>query len=732
MKTNKIEIPKDVFEKMFLQQGGERKAAHKELTGQVLNPLPENSAVEPNAEIEVHEFVKTQDGVKKALGEPHEKGGTPVKLEDGDRVLSDYLKVGGDFSKAISKEYDINVKASDTYAKALDKYLKKIGHSEATQEMEDYIAKLDKQKQTVKDDTTLALNQEVLMEEIKEYGTKLEELEPVKAKMFDLLFTAQEATKEVQPEDNVMQTGGTIQDLIIKYNIEPNKLKELLPQYNNGGELPKYQGQNGSNIFNETDPKIDKFGRNINFQNMTDAATLGKMYGEARKYTPEEKQAIKKYYETVVKDKESLKILNDRLDNNTLVYNENLLKEIQTDKDIPLQYQSETEKNLYGVQTDSRLKDYLYASDFERKFGRPYGTSPDDEALIYDEVISELEKEGVKYQGSPVTNKGIKLFGNVNAGKPKFVKEMPANKEYSLDASLYKKASPSEQESIARSLGVDKNTLDQEANKITTGFIKFTPTPSVTPATTETTTAPIETAPSVAPATTEATTAPTKTAPSVDKEEAKRRSNAGMLLLPDQSPMSLPSMLAPAKFTPRLVGYEYAQISPEQELAEIGRSQAMVKNELAQMPDAQRAATLASMDANNAQAISKVLTNTARYNAQAKERSDANRAQVQTQQSQADMASASQYQQLMGRELEAYDADLQRFYDKLTSNQVNNWKTVEMTNQFNALNPNVTRTNNGYEVINLPTFTSPEVGSNLPQPQTKKKPKGKKGGRFKK
>ena len=106
MKTNKIEIPKDVFEKMFLQQGGERKAVHKELTGQVLNPLPENSAVEPNAEIEVHEFVKTQDGVKKALGEPHEKGGTPVKLEDGDRVLSDYLKVGGDFAKAVCRDED--------------------------------------------------------------------------------------------------------------------------------------------------------------------------------------------------------------------------------------------------------------------------------------------------------------------------------------------------------------------------------------------------------------------------------------------------------------------------------------------------------------------------------------------------------------------------------------------------------------------------------------------------
>ena len=716
MKTNKIEIPKDVFEKMFLQQGGERKAVHKELTGQVLNPLPENSAVEPNAEIEVHEFVKTQDGVKKALGEPHEKGGTPVKLEDGDRVLSDYLKVGGDFAKAISKEYDINVKASDTYAKALDKYLKKIGHSEATQEMEDYIAKLDKQKQTVKDDTTLALNQEVLMEEIKEYGTKLEELEPVKAKMFDLLFTAQESTKEKQPEDNVMQAGGTIQDLIIKYNIEPNKLKELLPQYNNGGELPKYQGQNGSNIFNETDPKIDKFGNRTNFQNITDAATVGQMYGEAPKYTPEEKEIIKKSYSKIVKDKKSLEELYRAIESDSLVYNPGMLKALKEGKKMSLELQHKDEQGTYGQQDEDKLNGYLYREALGEDFqpGNPEYTKK-----LYEVVTKDLKEKGVNWQGSPFRNQITEGVGNVNQQQPGFKVTTQAEREGNIDLDKFRKSTPEQKQALSRSFGVPVEELEKQALNTTNKFLTLTPKE--------------KTAPSVAPATTEATpTEPLETTPLVAQEEAKRRSNAGMLLLPDQSPLAPPSMLAPAKFTPRLVGYEYAQISPEQELAEIGRSQAMVKNELAQMPDAQRAATLASMDANNAQAISKVLTNTARYNAQAKERSDANRAQVQTQQSQADMASASQYQQLMGRELEAYDADLQRFYDKLTSNQVNNWKTIEMTNQFNALNPNVQRTANGYEVINTPTFTSPEIGSNLPQPQTKKKPKGKKGGRFKK
>ncbi len=56
----------------------------------------------------------------------------------------------------------------------------------------------------------------------------------------------------------------------------------------------------------------------------------------------------------------------------------------------------------------------------------------------------------------------------------------------------------------------------------------------------------------------------------------------------------------------------------------------------------------------------------------------------------------------------------------------------QVIDEFNKANPNVQRTANGYEVINTPTFTSPEVGSNLPQPQAKKKAVAKKGGRFKK
>ena len=712
MKTNKIEIPKDVFEKMFLQQGGERKAVHKELTGQVLNPLPENSAVEPNAEIEVHEFVKTQDGVKKALGEPHEKGGTPVKLEDGDRVLSDYLKVGGDFAKAISKEYDINVKASDTYAKALDKYLKKIGHSEATQEMEDYIAKLDKQKQTVKDDTTLALNQEVLMEEIKEYGTKLEELEPVKAKMFDLLFTAQESTKEKQPEDNVMQAGGTIQDLIIKYNIEPNKLKELLPQYNNGGELPKYQVAGVANVpqadlefqrmkgrgYEQSNPYFfQNPGREGRLEDWTNSQMykaeyeLGDVEAKKQRFKDLADNAGVSYTEADFKDSKAIDAFAGKLQKYI----------IENKPELAVDYGKKVEPTREGLQylVDNKLikpEDYGIKIANGKVARGSYDTLSTEANKKLMSVISNLPQDKVKDYALTNYNDNLGYFRGIKT------------RDQELSEDEYKK-------------------FTSENTPVGGGYYE-TKVPGVYIRPTKIG----ETTPSVIPATTETTTTPIETAPLVAKEEAKRRSNAGMLLLPDQSPLTPPSMLAPAKFTPRLVGYEYAQISPEQELAEIGRSQAMVKNELAQMPDAQRAATLASMDANNAQAISKVLTNTSRYNAQAKERSDANRAQVQTQQSQADMASASQYQQLMGRELEAYDADLQRFYDKLTSNQVNNWKTIEMTNQFNALNPNVTRTNNGYEVINLPTYTSPEIGSNLPQPQTKKKPKGKKGGRFKK
>jgi hypothetical protein len=661
---------------------------------------PEVPVEMANAEIEGGEYVQDSEGVKYAEGAKHSEGGIPTQLENGARVLSDYKKIGKDLAKQLSEQLGCEVKASDTYATVMDKHNRKSGFDKKVEKLDDYSDKIEKQEKDVKHDATLALNKQVLAEKAQEDTQELQGLLQQQEEVFNLLFETQEASKGIPTEGNYMQDGGTVNDLMVKYGISAEDAKKL---------VPSFQGLEGSSTYNET--SVDKFGNRTDFQNLTDAATLGKMYGEARKYTPEEKQAIKKYYETVVKDEGSLKVLKDRLDNDTLVYNENLLKEVQTNKNIPLQYQSETEKNLYGVQTDSRLKDYLYASDFERKFGRPFGSSPEDESLIYKEIISALEKEGVKYHGSPVTNKGTELFGDVNAGKPKFVKEMSANKEYSLDAGLYKKATPEEKEAIARSLGVDKNTLDQEANKVTTGFIKFTPP---------------------------ATPSPEAGLPNPNPDtninadgivDNGNRNRMAFLNLPDQTPMLPWGMNAPAMLNQTIYAPRWNEISPEQQLTDIQRGRVATAEQLSYLPDSQQASSLFALDANSMVAQSKVRSETERYNAMARERTDAAEADQKTKQSSADIVAAQTYQQQLGNELESNEADWRGWHNRVQGNQMNNWLTTQEYNRSNAFNPNVQFNGQGYEVINEPTYTVDSAKIPMTQEPAKKKKSTKRFGK---
>jgi hypothetical protein len=686
---NKIEIPASEFRKMFLQDGGEaitaqKKEKYQDLTGQYIHPLPKQMEELSNAEIEGGEHVATQGKVLKAEGDKHSQGGMAVSLSEGDRVLSDNLQIGKELAKQLSEQFNIKVNPTDTYAKVLDKHLKKIGHTEAVEEVENSIKKLDEQKIKVKDESTLALNSEYLMNEIHEENTKVEELEPLKNEMFELLYNQQEASKETEESTNKMQNGGSIQDLMQKYNISPERVKEM---FQDGGT-----------------PKIDKFGRPIpSLNKFQPGITLGQMQGQNRKYTPEEKATIKKYYSTVVKDADTLKALNERIDNNTLVYNENLLKEVATNKDIPLQKQSETEKNLFGVQTDSRLKDYLYSSDFQNKFGRPFGSQPNDEALIYNDIIKGLEDEGVKYNGSPTTGQGTELFGNVNAGQPKFVKQLEGAQDYSLDVTKFKQSTPEQQQQVADALGVPLEYIKGESDKITTGFIDFKPKAPVEAPTSPTT--PIQ---------------PTAT-PVAQTEEEKRR--MGLLLMPERMYQN-PSFLAPMKFSPTIYTGERSEVSPEQQLMEINRQQLATKEQLAQLPDAQRAATLSSMDSNLATASSKAVSDAERYNAQARERESYENAEVKTRQSLSDAQSAAQYQQLMGRELAGFDANMQAQNNMRFQDNFGKWSAVNAYNRANSLNPDIQFNGSTYEVRNPSEYIE-----NLIE---QKKPIAKKGGRFNK
>ena len=288
---------------------------------------------------------------------------------------------------------------------------------------------------------------------------------------------------------------------------------------------------------------------------------------------------------------------------------------------------------------------------------------------------------------------------------------MSANKEYSLDAGLYKKATPEEKEAIARSLGVDKNTLDQEANKITTGFIKFKPQGEVSPTTVAET--PME----------------IPTTPVVDVAQDKERNRLNFLNLPDQTPMLPWAMQAPAMLRQTIYAPRWNEISPEQQLTDIQRGRVATAEQMSFLPDSQQASSLFALDANAMAAQNKVRSETERYNQLARERTEAAEADQKTRQSAADVVAAQTYQQQLGNELESNEADWRSFYNRLQSNQMNNYLTTNEYNRSNAFNPDINFNGQGYEVMNTPTYSVDSSKIPMTQEPTKKKKSTKRFGK---
>lgn len=620
---SKIEIPKDVFDKMFgnkFEDGGEKdfkmtqQNIYQSMTGAYRFPLSEKSSVEENSEIEGGEFVSDSQGVQEAIGNKHSNGGIPVHLENGARILSDHLKVGDELAKQLSKDFDIKVKASDTYSKALDKYLKSIGYNEAIEESEKLIEKLDKQQKNIKDEATLGLNKEYLSEEINEVGNEInQELNPKKEQMFNLLFSAQEDSKPKEESSTKFQTGGTMtmmDDLITKYNIDPNKVKELIPEYQDGG------GHNADRL---------KYNYNqLRVLGYTGKQDIGEMQKWIAKNKPEE------------------------------VYN----------------YFTQSGQPFTAKHVDMLKKDY---KDVFTKTGIPSNkpsasyTTEEKKALqtaMGDKATKDFILEGFQ------DNKWDWRFPAVAVNIPT---------------------------AIAPKTGIVAPTMPQQAD-LSKPLNPFLPPPV-------------------------AETPETKT--------EKEKSTSGIMALP-QSLNLLPEMRMPLKFSTRVYSPEYAHISPEQQLTELGRSQMASRQQIAQLPENVAAASLSSLDANNTSAMNKVLSQTALYNQQADERTKAAEAEAKTKQSFMDAQNAAAYQQLVGQELSGYQQSLQNYYNKLSAENKANYDTIAAINLFNTSHPNINYTPQGFEVMNYGVNNPNLYNTQSTDEQKTSTPKGKSGGMYNK
>lgn len=181
------------------------------LTGEYIYPLPKSMEGSANVEIEKGEYATRPDvvGPMEALGERHEKDGTPVSLPEGSHIVSDYRKITPEFATHIRDMYGIKVTPKNTYADVLDKYKNKIGLKELYEDQEKVLKRLEK-NEAVKDKNTSDLNKSILSKYISENQSKIDDLEEDFRKFTDMVYKAQEDSKKNEKIEEFFRNGGHI------------------------------------------------------------------------------------------------------------------------------------------------------------------------------------------------------------------------------------------------------------------------------------------------------------------------------------------------------------------------------------------------------------------------------------------------------------------------------------------------------------------------------------------
>lgn len=186
------------------------------LIGEYIYPLPKSMEENANVEIEKGEYALTPDvvGPMEAKGEKHSKGGTPVSLPEA-YIISDYRKIPEDFAASIRETYGIKASPKDSYASLIDKYKSKIGLKKKYEEQEKAIARLEK-NQSVKDTNTSALNKSILSKYINDNQKEIDDLETELRDFAEMVYKRQEDDKREEEMKFFFRDGGQFKPSMLK------------------------------------------------------------------------------------------------------------------------------------------------------------------------------------------------------------------------------------------------------------------------------------------------------------------------------------------------------------------------------------------------------------------------------------------------------------------------------------------------------------------------------------
>lgn len=695
---NKIEIPKEVFENIFFAEGGEKKRLHKALTGEYQFALDnQNPIAEPNAEIEGGEYVLDSQGVRKAEGKSHEKGGMPVKLEEGTKIISNHLKVGAELAKQLSEMLDINVKATDTYSKVLDKYTAKSGLKEKNDELEKYISLMEQEKKNPKNKDTSNLNIAYISKKINELTNEKKPLEEERLEVFNIIFEAQEEEKENSEQENYrMEMGGEITSIARKYGISEQRAIELLelPQYQTGGSKNKKKKKT------ITGEKKTAFGENKFSTRKREKQSAGKeVYGDVESAQEALQQLYRNFPDLIYSDdtlKNSVEIDNrgnlkfkNNIKLNTAQKVIGNLQSKMNDRMVASAQNVINNPGVYGEDAVKQAQEYLANQTFNDK----------EIARGFDSKLGQFTSGRYSMGMNLVTPEDKKFLNDNGIFTLRQLKNSPLRSKLSPD-------------SLRNITDVEKQIGDTNADYAINQFdLKEEDVPGLEPI-----------------------------------NLGERPTNWGILDLPRRTKF-YPTLQPSLKVATRYNEIEPVKISPEQQLAEADRTnQAMMTQLSENLSGSQAAAAGIGLAANDIMNRNKVISDTNRFNAAAQGQADNYNAQIGDREQDMENQNALSYEQRTLRGISNYENDSNNLWNQDYEDSVDRWKTTEMINAQNAYNPQVQYTGYGYARGWKPdTLSANQAAIDSLLQDTEEKKKGKEkgittektqtakfGGRFKK
>lgn len=658
MKT--IAIPKEIFENIFFAEGGEKNNLNKALTGEYQFALDAKEPIaEPNAEIEGGEYIQDSQGIRKAEGKSHERGGMPVKLEDGTKIVSNHLQIGIPLAKYLKETFNIEVKATDTYSKVLDKYTKKIGLQELNDKLEKNMDLMEHEKKSNTHKDTEQLNEQYISKQINELTKQKEPLEKERESLFSMLFQAQESTKE-QPNQNSgfkMEMGGRVQELANKHGISPERAQELLNlhKFQGGGEEDDYGTTSTPGKVKITGERGTDYAHNQYEKEQREKQhATGSAYGKVTADTA--LQELYRNFPDLVQNDATLKNYID-VDNRgnvkfkggiKLNQEQGLVKALQQKMDTRMRASSQNiinNSDYYGKDAVAKAQNYLQNQTF------------DDKSLArgFDSKLGQFTSGRYSMAMNLVTPEDKKFLSDNGIFTLKQLKDSPLRSKLSPD-------------SLRNITETEKQIGTTDADYAINQF--------------------------------QLESTPAETTPDPEKPktlELEKQNHLGVLSIPQRIP-NFPTLQEPIKFETRYNRKEATHISPTQQLAESDAVNKGVMNQLSSnLSGSDLSLAGIGLAASSAANRNKVMSETNRYNAAADERASDYNNQIGDREQDAENNNAGKYQELYMRGIANYENDLNNMYNRDFEDQVNNWKYVDKKNWNNAYNPEVQDTGYGYQ-----------------------------------